>query len=168
VRHRRQAHRFPVRIEAAYGAEDEIPRLSATVHDLNPFGLAMRVRESIPHDRRLRVTLLLDSGPLEIVGAVTRAEKASADAFDIGVRFEDLPQNKQDTIMRWCFARPFGPDSPVQDEGSRGEALDPARVGTGQSTGTDRRTSTPSRRPTVSTRGPAGREHDAVPATSEP
>jgi cellulose synthase (UDP-forming) len=168
VRHRRQAHRFPVRIEAAYGAEDEVPRLSATVHDLNPFGLAMRVREAIPHDRRLRVTLLLDTGPLEIVGAVTRAEKASAGAFDVGVRFEDLPQNKQDTIMRWCFARPFGPDSPVQDEGSRrGEALEPARLGTGQSTGADRRTSAARGRPTLNTRGPSDREPHVVPATSE-
>jgi len=168
VRHRRQTHRFPVRIEAAYGADAEIPLQPATVNDLNPFGLAMRVRRPIPHGQRLRVVLLLDTGLLEVAGVVTRAEQASTDSFHVGVRFEDLPQNKQDIIIRWCFAQPFGPDSPVRSGGShRGDALDPAGVGTGQSTGSDRRTSTTSR-PSLNARGLSNRDPDAVPVTSDP
>jgi cellulose synthase (UDP-forming) len=151
VRHRRQTHRFPVRIEAAYGMGSEIPHQPATVYDLNPFGLAMRVREPITQRHRLRVVLLLDSGPLEVVGSVARAEQASTDSFDVGVRFEELPQNKQDVIMRWCFAQPFGPDSSVQDDRSRPEgAVDPAGVGTEQ--GSDGRTATTRRRVRLRTR----------------
>jgi hypothetical protein len=169
VRHRRQTHRFPVRIEAAYGADAESQLRPATVHDLNPFGLAMRVREPIPDNQQLRVVLLLDTGPLEVVGAVARAEQAAADSFHVGVRFDDLPQNKQDTIMRWCFAQPFGPDSPVQgDESRRPEALEPVEAGAGQGTGSDRRPSTPSGRPRLTARGRSDRTPDTVTLSSQP
>jgi hypothetical protein len=155
VRHRRQTHRFPVRIEAAYGVGDGIPLQPATAHDLNPFGLAMRVRGRIPQGCPLRVVLLLETGPLEVVGTVARAEQESTDAFDVGVRFEALPQNKQDAIMRWCFAQPFGPDAPVQGDGSRpGDAAE--------------RAATKPRRAPFRARGPSRRAPDAVPATSDP
>src|SRR6185503_874896 len=43
IRHRRSSHRFPVRVAATYSAADvDVPRRAATVHDLNPFGLAMQ------------------------------------------------------------------------------------------------------------------------------
>jgi cellulose synthase (UDP-forming) len=148
VRHRRKTHRFPVRIEAAYGIGTETPLQSATVHDLNPFGLAMRVREPIPYDRRLRLVLLLDTGPLEVVGAVARAEQAATDSFDVGVRFEELPQNKQDVIMRWCFAQPFGPDSPVQSPGpSLEDVVDQSELGKARDAGPDDQAKTHRRAP---------------------
>jgi hypothetical protein len=140
----------------------------ATVHDLNPFGLAMRVREPIPHRRRLRVVLLLDSGPLEVDGAVVRSEQASTDAFDVGVRFEELPQNKQDAIIRWCFAQPFGPDSPVQGGGSRLGGADPAGLGTEQVAGSDGRKATARTEAPFRAKGRSDRAPDPVPVTSDP
>ena len=163
VRHRRQTHRFPVRIEAAYGVDAGIPLQTATVHDLNPFGLAMRVAGAIPHGCRLRVVLLLDTGPLEVAGTVARAEQASSDAFDVGVRFEALPQNKQDVIMRWCFAQPFGPDSSVRGDRSRLEGVaDPAEHGTGQ--GSEGRTAPTRRKSPFRTRGLSDRSPGYGPA----
>jgi cellulose synthase (UDP-forming) len=121
VRHRRQAHRFPVRVEASYGAEAErLPTGPATVYDLNPYGLAMRVPQALEQESRLRIVLLLDTGPIEVVGAVARAEP-TRDSFDIGVRFDELPRDKQDAIVSWCFRQPFGPDAPLAGGTSRRE-----------------------------------------------
>jgi cellulose synthase (UDP-forming) len=117
VRHRRQSHRFPVRIEAAY-RQDETgpPSEPATVRDLNPFGLAMETRDPVPHGSRPVITLLLDTGLLEVSGTVTRMAKGSGDGFEIGVRFDELTQEKQDIIVRWCFRQPFGPDYPLDGD----------------------------------------------------
>jgi cellulose synthase (UDP-forming) len=119
VRHRRRSHRFPVRIEAAYGDErGDVPDKPVTVRDLNPFGLSMRAQEAIHEGSRVRVVLLLDSGPLEVVGTVARTEPSLDGTADVGVRLDDLPQAKQDVILRWCFSQPFGPDSPIQGAGA--------------------------------------------------
>jgi cellulose synthase (UDP-forming) len=115
VRHRRQAHRFPVRVAAAYGAAtDAFPTLPTTVHDLNPYGLAMRLPDELEPSTRLRIVLLLDSGPVEVFGAVVRAERAG-NSFVAGVRFDELGQSKQDAIVSWCFRHPFGPEASLED-----------------------------------------------------
>ncbi len=115
IRHRRSSHRFPVRVAATYSAVDvDVPRRAATVHDLNPFGLAMQVSELLSVGSRMRVVLQIDSGPLEVVGTVARAEPAH-DAFEVGIRFDELPQYAQDAITSWCFKQPFGPDFPIRE-----------------------------------------------------
>lgn len=113
VRHRRRSHRFPVRIEAAWAPEasGEAGR-PATVHDLNPFGLAMRVHEPPAPGSRVRVVLLLDTGPLEVAGTVARVERGR-ELAELGVRFDELAREKQDVIVSWCFRQPFGPDLPL-------------------------------------------------------
>ena len=125
VRHRRRSHRFPVRVEAAYGPEeDEVALRAATVRDLNPFGLSMQAGESLPEGSRIRIVLLLDGGPLELVGAVARTEPSADGTVEVGVRLDNLPQEKQDVILRWCFSQPFGPDSPIQGAGAPVEEAD--------------------------------------------
>jgi cellulose synthase (UDP-forming) len=129
VRHRRVSHRFPVRVEAAYGLEsDGVPVVPATVRDLNPFGLSMRVEEPVAEGSGLRIVLLLDSGPLELEGAVARVEAGRDGGFDVGVRFDELAQSKQDVILRWCFAQPFGPDSPIRGAGAPVEPAERIRA----------------------------------------
>jgi cellulose synthase (UDP-forming) len=119
VRHRRRSHRFPVRIASEYrlgGSEASLH--PATVYDLNPFGLAMRSPESISVGESLHVVLLLETGPLEVAGIVARVEETPGGSYDVGVRVDDLPQAKQDAIIQWCFAQPFGPDSPIRGVGA--------------------------------------------------
>jgi cellulose synthase (UDP-forming) len=119
VRHRRRSHRFPVRIAAEYRVGgSEKPLHPATVYDLNPFGFAMRTPDPVPAGQRLQIILLLDTGPLEVSGTVARAEQTTGDEHDVGVRVDDLPQAKQDVIIQWCFAQPFGPDSPIRGVGA--------------------------------------------------
>jgi cellulose synthase (UDP-forming) len=114
IRHRRSSHRFPVRVAATYSAAGvDLPRRSATIHDLNPFGLAMQVDEVLSVGSRVRVALKIDSGLLDVVGTVARAEPAQ-DGFEVGIRFDELAQSAQDAITSWCFTQPFGPDFPIR------------------------------------------------------
>jgi cellulose synthase (UDP-forming) len=127
VRHRRRAHRFPVRLQATCGADDDdLPLLPATVRDLNPFGLSMNSKAAFPVGGRVRVVLLLESGPLELAGSIARSEGTADGTTELGVRFDELAQDKQDAILRWCFAQPFGPDSPIQGAGAPVEPIEPA------------------------------------------
>jgi len=116
VRHRRQAHRFPVALEAACSLNEAVaPNHPARVTDLNPFGLAMETAAPLRVGQRLRLTLLLDSGPLGVAGAVARVEpNGDGRPASVGVRFDELGQDAQDTIRRWCFAQPFGPAYPLR------------------------------------------------------
>ena len=119
VRHRRRAHRFPVRLQAVFRSRgDEVTLTPATVRDLNPFGLSMRARAAAPVGSTVRVVLLLPAEPLEVSGTVVRSERFADGSTDLGVRFDELPQVKQDAILRWCFSQPFGPDSPIQGAGA--------------------------------------------------
>src|SRR5581483_10702171 len=112
VRHRRRAHRFPVRLQAVFRSRgDEVTLTPATVRDLNPFGLSMRARAAAPVGSTVRVVLSLPAEPLEVSGTVVRSERFADGSTDLGVRFDELPQVKQDAILRWCFSQPFGPDS---------------------------------------------------------
>jgi cellulose synthase (UDP-forming) len=116
VRHRREAHRFPVSLEAACSLNETLPpHHPARVTDLNPFGLAMETAAPLRVGQRLRLTLLLDSGPLGMVGAVARVEPpADGRPASVGVRFDELDQEARDAIRRWCFAQPFGPSYPLR------------------------------------------------------
>lgn len=116
VRHRRQAHRFPVELEAAYALDETAtPDRPARVTDLNPFGLSMETAVPLRVGQRLRLTLLLDSGPMGVLGAVARAEAGTdGRTASAGVRFDELEQDAQDAIRRWCFAQPFGPAYPLR------------------------------------------------------
>ena len=123
VRHRRRAHRFPVRLQATYGPEgEEVVLAPATVHDLNPFGLSLRARVGAAIGSRVHILLRLDSGPLEVTGDVARSEPTADGTVELGVRFDELAQDKQDVILRWCFSQPFGPDFPIQGAGAPVEA----------------------------------------------
>jgi hypothetical protein len=117
VRHRRQAHRFPVSLEAAYALDGAAaPDRPARVTDLNPFGLSMETAEPLSVGQRLRLTLLLDTGPMSVDGAVARVDPGGdrARSGSAGVRFDELDQEAQDAIRRWCFAQPFGPAYPLR------------------------------------------------------
>ncbi len=128
VRHRRRAHRFPVRLQAVYRSEeDEVTITPATVRDLSPFGLSMRARSAAPVGGRVRIVLSLPAGQLEVIGTVVRSDQA-ADGVELGVRLDDLPQDQQDAILRWCFSQPFGPDSPIHGVGAPVEEEQPAEL----------------------------------------
>jgi cellulose synthase/poly-beta-1,6-N-acetylglucosamine synthase-like glycosyltransferase len=129
VRHRRAAHRFPVRLQATFGTDETAPPSEqALVEDLNPFGLAMQVARPLQSGARVRIALLLETGPVDIRGAVARADASPDGSSRIGVRFDELPQATQDAITRWCFAQPFGPDYGVRSTQSQ-LPLEPVPVG---------------------------------------
>src|SRR5581483_9563946 len=129
VRHRRRSHRFPVRLQAVYrSAGDAVTLTPATVRDLNPFGLSMRARGAAPVGRNVHVVLSLPDEPLEVTGIVVRSERLADGTTELGVRFDELAQVKQDAILRWCFAQPFGPDSPIQGAGAPVEADAPPQL----------------------------------------
>jgi hypothetical protein len=71
---------------------------------------------------RVHILLRLDSGPLEVTGDVARSERTADGTVELGVRFDELAQDKQDVILRWCFSQPFGPDFPIQGVGAPVEA----------------------------------------------
>ncbi|HSJ74308.1 MAG TPA: glycosyltransferase [Miltoncostaeaceae bacterium] len=125
VRHVRFSHRFPVAVQAGYTAGRGPADAPAHVEDISREGLAMRV--STPHavGERLRIVLLLDDGPVEVSGAVVRAEAGHDPAsWSIGVAFDALEPAVADTIIEWCFRHPFGPDRPVRVS----ELVEPRRV----------------------------------------
>jgi cellulose synthase (UDP-forming) len=123
VRHRRVAHRFPVQLPANFApATGPEPYASATVSDLNPFGLAMTTSTPVSTGDAAKVVLLLDTGPLEVRGTVTRSARDQENGFDVGVRFEELTREAQDAITLWCFAQPFGPKHPLR--GVQGPAVE--------------------------------------------
>jgi cellulose synthase (UDP-forming) len=114
VQHRRRSHRFPVSLQAAYGAGAGSPALGAHVEDLSRHGARIAVAEPrVPGDR-LRLVLLLDDGPVEVTARVAIAEPGDdGDGRRLGVEFDHLPPDAADAIVRWCFRHPFGPDRPI-------------------------------------------------------
>jgi cellulose synthase (UDP-forming) len=114
VHHRRRSHRFPVALEAAYAADArERPTLSARVEDLSQTGAGVRVVERAEPGSRMRLVLLLDDGPVDVVGTVAAA-RPQGDGWHLGVNFEPLPPGVGDAIGRWCFLHPFGPRAEVR------------------------------------------------------
>ena len=114
VHHRRRSHRFPVALEAAYAADArQRPTLSARVDDLSQTGAGVRVVERAEVGSRMRLVLLLDDGPVDVVGTVAGV-RPLGDGWRLGVDFEDLPPGVGDAIGRWCFLHPFGPGAEVR------------------------------------------------------
>ena len=114
VHHRRRSHRFPVALEAAYAADArQRPTLSARVDDLSQTGAGVRVVERAEVGSRMRLVLLLDDGPVDVVGTVAGV-RPLGDGWRLGVDFEDLPLGVGDAIGRWCFLHPFGPGAEVR------------------------------------------------------
>jgi cellulose synthase (UDP-forming) len=114
VRHRRRSHRFPVALEAAYAADArQRPTLSARIEDLSQTGAGVRVVEPAEIGSRMRLVLLLDDGPVDVVGTVAGVRPLS-DGWRLGVDFEALPPGVGDAIGRWCFLHPFGPGAEVR------------------------------------------------------
>lgn len=108
VRHRRRAHRFPVRLRVSYalaGAEQR----EGVARDLNPFGMALDVTGAVEEGQHLRATLHLDGQLVNVEGAVARMLGREDGTCRVGIRFDRLDQAAQDAITRWCFASPFGP-----------------------------------------------------------
>ncbi len=110
VRHRRRFHRFPVEIEARYATFSGGPELRrATVVDMTPFGVGMDVPEPVETGERVRVELRLDGERLLVEGTVATARPRREGGARVGVRFDPLDRRSEDAIVRFCFARPFGP-----------------------------------------------------------
>jgi cellulose synthase (UDP-forming) len=115
VRHVRFSHRFPVAVQAAYSAGRGPASRPATVEDLSRDGLSMQTSERHEVGERLRIVLLLEDGPVEVVGHVARADgDHDPDSWSLGIEFDDLDPRVADAIVEWCFRRPFGPDRPVR------------------------------------------------------
>jgi cellulose synthase (UDP-forming) len=111
VRHRRRAHRFPVRLDVHYApAGADLPRRTATVTDLNTFGLALLSSGPIELGTDLEVTLTLDDEPTTVRGTAVRIHTTNDGTTAAGLAFDPLPASTTDAIARWCFSHPFGPD----------------------------------------------------------
>ncbi len=58
--------------------------------------------------------LLLDDGPVELVGTVaTVAPAARGEGYLVGFDFDELDAPLVDAIVAWCFRYPFGPEHTV-------------------------------------------------------
>jgi len=145
VRHRRRAHRFPVRLAAtAQFAPDGGGMRAAEVRDLSPFGCGAVVGGPAPtRGEPATLTLLLEDGPVKVAGEVV-AVRPDGDATRVGIRFENLDAAAGDAIIRWCFRHPFGPEPGSQeDRSARTTQIGPAASGPGRRGRSDR---TPSAR----------------------
>jgi len=111
VRHRRKAHRFPVRLDAYYtSAGDSIPRKRVMVTDLNTFGLAMITTDRIDLSSQIEVTVELNRERITLTGTAVRLHDRDDGMTAVGVAFVPLPAKTIDAIASWCFRHPFGPD----------------------------------------------------------
>lgn len=110
IRHRRRVHRFPVELEARYSTYAGGPELKrGTVVDLSPFGLGMQVPSPLAPGERVRVELLLGGEQVSVDGTVATVLATGNGGARVGVHFDPLDRATEDAILRFCFARPFGP-----------------------------------------------------------
>ena len=118
VQHRRRSHRFPVAVHAAYSAGDgELPSLAGRIEDLSQHGARLTVDDRREPGERLRLVLLLDDGPVELVGTVaTVAPNPDGEGYMVGFDFDALDAPVVDAIVAWCFRYPFGPDRGIAPE----------------------------------------------------
>lgn len=118
VQHRRRSHRFPVAAHAAYSAGDgELPSLAGRIEDLSQHGARLTVDDRREPGERLRLVLLLDDGPVEMVGTVaTVAPNPDGEGYMVGFDFDALDAPVVDAIVAWCFRYPFGPDRGIAPE----------------------------------------------------
>ena len=115
VQHRRRSHRFPVAVHAAYAADDgELPSLAGHIEDLSQHGARLTVADRREPGERLRLVMLLDDGPVELVGTVATVVPAPAgEGYLVGFDFDELDAPLVDAIVAWCFRYPFGPEHSV-------------------------------------------------------
>ncbi len=128
VQHRRRSHRFPVAVHAAYTADDDEPAsLAGQIEDLSQHGARIAVAERREPGERLRLVLLLDDGPVELLGTVATVvpdPDPEGEGYMVGFDFDDLDAPVVDAIVAWCFRYPFGPErgvAPVPAPATRGE-----------------------------------------------
>jgi cellulose synthase (UDP-forming) len=118
IRHRRRAHRFPVRLDAHYRpAGAELPRRLGRVTDLNTFGLALVTAEPLALGAEIDVTVTLDDECATVRGTAVRVEIGKEGATAAGVAFGSIDRATADLIARWCFRHPFGPDLVLDSDG---------------------------------------------------
>jgi hypothetical protein len=132
VRHRRQAHRFPVRLDVTY-ADQLGCKGPGVARDLNPFGMALDASSLLVVGESVHITLPLGGEPITVAGIVAAARPLGEGAYRVGIRFDDLGNADHDAIVRWCFTHPFGEEwgraepSPVHQLPAR-DAERPARA----------------------------------------
>jgi cellulose synthase (UDP-forming) len=107
VRHRRQAHRFPVCMDVIFATEDGIEE-PAVVQDLNLFGIALDSVTPLVVGQVVRVTLPLEDGALTVQGTVASSRPFGDGVFRAGVELRELVHADQNAIIRACFVRPLG------------------------------------------------------------
>lgn len=113
VRHRRLTHRFPVQLDGHYalGSPFLLPAAPCRITDLSPFGLGMSAREVPAIGERIRLALRLEGARLDLHGTIVRMHQTGEGTSTVGVAFDPLSSEAADTITRWCFQHPFGPDA---------------------------------------------------------
>ena len=115
VQHRRRSHRFPVAVHVGYSAEKgELPSLAGRIEDLSRHGARLSVSDERTPGERLRLVLLLDDGPVELLGTVASVTPDPAsDGYMVGFDFDALDAPVIDAIVAWCFRYPFGAEHSV-------------------------------------------------------
>ena len=136
VQHRRRSHRFPVAVHVGYSADEgELPSLAGRIEDLSRHGARLSVTDLRTPGERLRLVLLLDDGPVELLGTVAIGHARPPGAtWVVGFDFDDLDATVIDAIVAWCFRHPFGPGDAVRSRcperrrgGARTTAADTSR-----------------------------------------
>jgi cellulose synthase (UDP-forming) len=109
-RQQRVDHRFidafPITISGTDKAGHEYRDMLALTQDLNPSGMAFRASFQMPKGTRIRTSLGLASGPVEVGGTVVHVEKgmtAGTQVFTHGVQFEGLQVETRDAIELHCM-----------------------------------------------------------------
>ncbi len=109
-RQQRVDHRFidafPITISGTDKAGHEYRDMLALTQDLNPSGMAFRASFQMPKATRVRTSLGLASGPVEVGGTVVHVEKgmtAGTQVFTHGVQFDGLPVETRDAIELHCM-----------------------------------------------------------------
>jgi cellulose synthase (UDP-forming) len=109
-RQQRVDHRFidafPITINGIDKDGREYVDLLALTQDLNPTGMAFRAAFQLPPGIKVRTSLPLASGPVDVTGTVMHVEKgmtAGTQVFTHGVQFTDLPIETRDEIELHCM-----------------------------------------------------------------
>ena len=119
VQHRRRSHRFPVAVHVGYSPDaGELPSLAGRIEDLSRHGARLSVADRRTPGERLRLVLLLDEGPVELLGTVASVSPDPEGGYMVGFDFDDLDAPVIDAIVAWCFRYPFGADHAVGPTGA--------------------------------------------------
>ena len=109
-RQQRGDHRFfdafPITISGMDRAGHTYVDLLALTRDLNPSGMAFRASFELPLGVKIRTSLPLASGPVDVTGNVMHVEKgrtAGILVYTHGVQFTDLPLEVRDAIELHCM-----------------------------------------------------------------